>query len=74
MKAFYSAIKEVVGTGIVDRVFITGVCSITLDSMTSGFNISTDLTNDFRFNSMIGLTHDEVKDLVNKIEEDKDKE
>ena len=38
LKAFYSEIKEYSGKGIVDRVFITGICPITLDSMTTGFN------------------------------------
>jgi len=74
LKAFYSEIKKRTADSIVERVFITGVCSITLDSMTSGFNIATDLTNDFRFNSMIGLTHSEVKALVNKIESNPNKQ
>jgi hypothetical protein len=30
--------------GIVDRLFITGVTSITLDNMISGFNISKNLS------------------------------
>lgn len=68
VKSFYSIIKANSGT-IIDRVFITGVCSISLDAMTSGFNISTDITNLEKFNSMTALTHDEVKELVNKIDE-----
>jgi len=70
LKAFYSSIKEACSDSTVERVFITGVCSITLDSMTSGFNISTNITNDFRFNSMIGLTHEEVKDIIKAVEND----
>jgi len=73
LKAFYSAIKEACGDSTVGRVFITGVCSITLDSMTSGFNISTNITNDFRFNSMVGLTHSEVKEVISVVESDKSK-
>ena len=63
IKAFYARIKEYVGI-IIDRVFITGVCSISLDSMTSGFNIATNITNDFRYNSMTALTHNEIKTLL----------
>ena len=74
IKAFYSIIKEYYGLGIVDRVFITGICPITLDSMTTGFNISTDISNDIEFSSMIGLTHDEVKDLIKDIEPTKQEE
>ena len=74
IKAFYSIIKEYYGLGIVDRVFITGICPITLDSMTTGFNISTDISNDIEFSSMVGLTHDEVKDLIKDIEPTKQEE
>jgi len=56
-------IKSYSGT-LIDRVFITGVCSISLDSMTSGFNIASNITIDSRFNSMTALTHDEVKKLI----------
>jgi len=73
LKAFYASIKEATKENTVGRIFITGVCSITLDSMTSGFNISTNITNDFRFNSMVGLTHSEVKDVISVIESDKTK-
>ena len=74
LKAFYAVIKDYYGQGIVGRVFITGICPVTMDSMTTGFNISTDLSNDIRFNSMVGLTHDEVKELIRDIDEDKQEE
>jgi len=74
LKAFYAVIKEYTGLGVVDRVFITGVCSITLDSMTSGFNISTNITNDIRFNSMLGFTYDEVKEMLMEVPKDKQEE
>ena len=71
IKAFYASIKEYVGLGIVDRVFITGICPITLDSMTTGFNIATDISRDIRFTTMIGLTHNEVKELTKEIDKEK---
>ena len=74
VKNFYSTIKEYVGLGIVDRVFMTGICPITLDSMTTGFNIATDISRDIRFTTMIGLTHEEVKSLLNEVEEEKQEE
>ena len=47
VRKFYEVLKE--GTeSVVDRIFITGVAPITLDSMTSGFNISSDLTRRFK--------------------------
>ena len=72
IKAFYAIIKEYIGLGVVDRFFATGICPITLNSMTSGFNIATDISTDIRFNSMVGLTHEEVKNLLSEYEE-KDK-
>ena len=74
IKAFYSIIKEYYGLGIVDRVFITGISPKTLDSMTTGFNICTDISNDIEISSMVGLTHDEVKDLIKDIEPTKQEE
>ena len=49
VRKWYEILKE--GTeSVVDRIFITGVAPITLDSLTSGFNISSDKTKDERFN------------------------
>ena len=45
VRKWYEILKE--GTeSVVDRIFITGVAPITLDSLTSGFNISSDKTQD----------------------------
>ena len=59
VRKWYEALKR--GTEmVVDRIFITGVAPITLDSMTSGFNIIFDLTQDVRFNEMMGFTTEEL--------------
>ena len=71
LKGFYAVVKEYCSSGIVDRVFITGICPITLDSMTTGFNISKDISRDIEFNSMIGLTHEDVKYLIKDTEKEK---
>ena len=56
VRKWYEILKE--GTeSVVDRIFITGVAPITLDSLTSGFNISSDKTQDREFN--------EIKELKN---------
>ena len=73
IKAFYAAIKEYIGLGVVGRFFATGICPITLDSMTTGFNIATNISNYEEFNSMIGLTHKEVDNLLNEVVEEKNK-
>ena len=52
VRKWYEILKE--GTeSVVDRIFITGVAPITLDSLTSGFNISADQTQDREFNEMM---------------------
>ena len=68
VKDFYATIKSYSGT-VIDRTFVTGVCSISLDSMTSGFNIATNLTTRTNFNAMTSFTHDEVKELIKDYED-----
>ena len=74
LKSFYATLKKYAGYGDIDRIFITGICPITLDSMTTGFNTSTDISIDVRFNEMIGLNHNEVKELIKDIDENKREE
>ena len=63
VRKWYEILKK--GTeSIVDRIFITGVAPITLDSLTSGFNISLDMTQDREFNEMMGFTETELKELM----------
>ncbi len=75
VRKWYEILKK--GTeSVVDRIFITGVAPITLDSLTSGFNISTDITQDREFNEMMGFTEQELRTLMKKqnIEEEKQEE
>ena len=63
VRKWYEILKE--GTeSVVDRIFITGVAPITLDSLTSGFNISSDKTQNGFFNEMIGFTQEELIKLM----------
>lgn len=65
LKNFYAKLKEATEKGgAVARIFITGVTKISLDSMTSGFNIASDLTNEPSFAAMFGFTADEVRDII----------
>ena len=59
VRKWYEVLKKGAFT-VVDRIFITGVTPITLDSLTSGFNISTDITRDDYFNEMMGFTYEEI--------------
>ncbi len=63
VRKWYEILKEGTET-VVNRIFITGVAPITLDSLTSGFNISADITKDARFNKMMGFTKEELTKLM----------
>lgn len=66
VRKWYEVLKK--GTeSIVKKIFMTGVSPITLDSLTSGFNISSDLTRHHSFNEMMGFTREEVLDLISNV-------
>ena len=67
VRKWYEVLKEGTET-VVDRIFITGVAPITLDSLTSGFNISKDITQDIRFNDMMGFTQSELIEILSNQE------
>ena len=46
--------------GDFDRIFMTGVSPVTMDDLTSGFNIAANLTLDSDFNAALGFSEAEV--------------
>ena len=64
VRKFYETIKAATGKGIVDRLFVTGVTPITLDSLTSGFNIAQNLSTRKATNAIMGFTEQEVVGLM----------
>ena len=74
LKKFYEAVKIYIEKGIIGRFFATGICSITFDSIKTSFNIAKDLSFDLEFNSMAGLTDKEVRELLEKIVDEKDRD
>ena len=66
VRKWYEILKK--GTeSVIDRIFITGVAPITLDSLTSGFNIGLDITQNAKFNEMMGFTKDELIKMIEDI-------
>ncbi|NSW92525.1 MAG: AAA family ATPase [Firmicutes bacterium] len=63
VRKWYEVLKKATDT-IVKRIFATGVSPITLDSLTSGFNIADDITRLDTFNEMLGFTEEEVRRMV----------
>ena len=67
IRCWYEILKE--GTeSVVDRIFITGIIPLTLDSLTSGFNICSDKTRNANFNEMLGFTKEELIEMINNQE------
>ena len=46
-----------------DRIFMTGVSPVTMDDLTSGFNIATNISQDAEFNAMLGFSEEDVLKL-----------
>ena len=69
IRQFYAFLKEAFG-GVrgrpISRIFITGVSSVSLDSLISGFNIAANISNDPRFNAMAGLTREELSEIIDE--------
>ena len=61
VRSFYEVLKGATGTGIVQKMFITGVTPITLDSLSSGFNIVSNISGHKTFNALAGFTQNEVE-------------
>jgi len=60
VRSFYEVLKSATQTGVVQKMFITGVTPITLDSLSSGFNIVKHITYREEFNALAGFTQQEV--------------
>lgn len=65
-KSFFNAVKT--GTSSSDtpitRLFMTGVSPITLDDVTSGFNIGENISTDSAFNEIMGFREQEVTEMI----------
>ena len=67
VRKWYEILKKGTET-VIDRIFITGVAPITLDSLTSGFNIASDKTRNVKFNEMVGFTKVELIRMMNDLQ------
>jgi hypothetical protein len=68
VRTFYEVIKIYTGNGLVERIFITGVSPVTVDSLTSGFNISKNISLSPTFHQMVGFDESEVKAILAVLE------
>ena len=61
---FFATLKAGTENGSLERLFVTGVSPVTMDDVTSGFNIGSNLSLQPEFNEMLGFTEDEVRGMV----------
>ena len=63
LRQFFNTIKGAAGNTL-GRVFVTGVSPVTMDDLTSGFNIGTNYSLSSDFNEMTGFTEEEVRKML----------
>ena len=63
LRTFFDTIKSGTDSSL-ERVFVTGVSPVTLDDLTSGFNIGTNYSLDYDFHEMVGFTEQEVRGML----------
>ncbi len=65
-KQFFTELKAATsGTeAAVPRLFVTGVSPVTMDDVTSGFNIGTNISLDPVFADLTGFRHDDLRAIV----------
>jgi hypothetical protein len=65
-RSFFNVMKS--GTSRMEapitRSFITGVSPITMDDVTSGYNIGKNVSTELYFNRMLGFTRDDVIEMI----------
>ena len=61
---FFATLKAGTESGNLERLFITGVSPVTMDDVTSGFNVGTNISLRTQYNDMVGFTELEVEALV----------
>ena len=50
--------------GMFDRILMLGVSPVTLDDLTSGYNIATNITMRPEFNMMLGFSETDVREMI----------
>jgi hypothetical protein len=65
-RTFFNVLKSgTTGSGSpISRLFLTGVSPLTMDDVTSGFNIGKNVSIDRQFNEMLGFTAEDVEEMI----------
>lgn len=66
IRSFFNAIKAATTApdAVLERLFITGVSPVTMDDVTSGFNIGTNISTNPLFNQVVGFSETELREML----------
>jgi hypothetical protein len=67
VRKVYELMKNAANEGVMNRFFATGVSPLTVDSLTSGFNISTSLGFELDYHDLMGFKRDEVAFILKQV-------
>ena len=67
LKTLFKVIKAGASQGAIARVFITGVSPVVMSDMTSGYNVSTNISLDPRFYALCGILPNELQQLASEV-------
>ncbi|MBK1649111.1 AAA family ATPase [Rhabdochromatium marinum] len=67
LKTVFKAVKSLASGAGIDRVFITGVSPVVLADISSGYNVSKDVSLDARFVDLCGFTEAEVTAVLDQL-------
>ena len=61
-KSFFALLKA--ENKVIQRILLTGVSPMTLDDVTSGFNIAENISQDPQLATLCGFTHDDIRNMM----------
>jgi len=69
-KSFWSTVKSLSGDGLIQRIFITGISTLSLSNVGSGFNILSNVSFNAALSDLCGLTDSDVESALKNIDMD----
>ncbi|MCC6136279.1 MAG: AAA family ATPase [Candidatus Contendobacter sp.] len=67
IKTFFKAVKDGAERGQIDRTFLTGVSPVVLSDITSGYNVTSDISVDPDYHDLCGFNADELRAVLETV-------
>ncbi len=61
-KSFFALLKA--KNKVIQRILLTGISPMTLDDVTSGFNIAENTSQDSQLSTLCGFTHQQIREML----------